>query len=93
MRMPRVQFTIRRIMIVIAAIAVVLGVGLEGWRLKRFRDQCLMKAQFLGLLEQNSLIMEKSIVMSAESSNRISEMHSELAGIPTGETQSSTSAI
>ena len=47
MRMPRVQFTIRRIMIVIAAIAVVLGVGLEGWRLKRFRDQCLMKAQFL----------------------------------------------
>ena len=44
MKLPRVRFTIRRLMIAVAAIGTALGVGVEVVRLKRHCDQCLVKA-------------------------------------------------
>ena len=44
MRMPRVRFTVRRLMIAVAVIAVALGVGLEAARLKRNCDRFESKA-------------------------------------------------
>ena len=44
MRFPRVRFTVRRIMAVVAVIGLVLGVSIEAFRLKRQRDTFLKLA-------------------------------------------------
>jgi hypothetical protein len=41
-------------MIAVAVIAAVLALGIEGFRLKRFRDECLTKAAAYAELEQFS---------------------------------------
>ena len=51
MRMPRVRFTVRRMMLAVAIIAITLGVGIEACRLKRFREECLLKANYHAGLE------------------------------------------
>src|SRR5271166_3056724 len=40
----RFRFTVRRMMFAVALIAVLLGVGIEAVRLKRYRDRCVAKA-------------------------------------------------
>jgi hypothetical protein len=56
MGIPKARFTIRRMMIGIAVIAAVFGLGSEGMRLKQFRDRCLMKATYHDAVEQASLL-------------------------------------
>jgi len=77
-------------MIGVAVIAVVLGVGAETWRLTRFRQQYLLNADIHALLEQNCLLNQRLLKTSAASSDRISEMRSDLSRFSTGETQSAT---
>jgi hypothetical protein len=44
MRTPRLRFTVRRMMLLVALIASVLGAGIEGLRLKRNRDHFVARA-------------------------------------------------
>jgi hypothetical protein len=59
MRSPRIQFTIRRMMIAVAVIASVLGIGIEGMRLKRARDSCFVRCGKYAELERIYLILER----------------------------------
>jgi tetratricopeptide (TPR) repeat protein len=59
MRIPRIRFSVQRLMIAVAGIALALGLGLEVIRLKRYRDQCMAKANQHGQAELTYLAMEK----------------------------------
>jgi hypothetical protein len=71
MRIPRVQFTIGRMMIAVAVIATVLGAGIEGMRLKRFRDQYLHRAKIHAYLEQSLLGTEAIAGKAAAATERL----------------------
>jgi tetratricopeptide (TPR) repeat protein len=59
MRWPRPRFTVRRIMVAVAVLALFLGGSLEVIRLKRFRDECLKRAATHAESERYSLEMEQ----------------------------------
>jgi tetratricopeptide (TPR) repeat protein len=58
MRLPRLRLTVRRMMIVIAALALVLGSSIEAIRLRRWRDEFLMRAQAHAQYERINLESE-----------------------------------
>ncbi len=60
MRWTRLRFTVRRMMIVVAALALILGGSLEAIRLKRYRDECLKRAGTHAQWEQTYFSMEQS---------------------------------
>ncbi len=65
MRMPRLRISVKRLMIAIAALAIVLGCSIEGIRLKRRRDAFLQKAAEHGLYEEMSREDQKSALAMA----------------------------
>jgi tetratricopeptide (TPR) repeat protein len=78
MRLPRVRFTVRRLMAVVAALALVLGVSIEAIRLSRQRDRYLKLASENGqseivyrTLERSQLALAQIDESSAELSWRI----------------------
>jgi tetratricopeptide (TPR) repeat protein len=66
MRLPRVRISLKRLMIAIAALAIVLGCSIEGIRLKRRRDAFLQKAAEQGQFEYMSREDQKSALERAE---------------------------
>jgi tetratricopeptide (TPR) repeat protein len=60
MRLPHVRFTVRRMMVEIAVLAIVLGCTIEAIRAKRRRDVFLNKAQAHARDEQFNLVMVRS---------------------------------
>ena len=73
MRFPRVRFTVRRLMVVVAALALSLGVSVEAIRLKHQREQYLKLASENGQseklyrnLERNQLALAQIDESSAE---------------------------
>ena len=48
MQMHRIRFSVRSVMIAVAIIAILLAGGIETIRLKRFRAECLIKANAQG---------------------------------------------
>jgi tetratricopeptide (TPR) repeat protein len=70
-------------MIAIAAMAVALGVGIEVFRLKRFRDQFLAKAKEHEAWEATYSELQMDIAASSESRRALTlEMESDLAKLP-----------
>src|SRR5690348_11927448 len=66
MRWPRVRFTIRRMMVAVAALAVVISGCLEAIRLKRRRDLFLTAASLHAQSELYTLNLERSYRVMAE---------------------------
>jgi tetratricopeptide (TPR) repeat protein len=66
MRLPRLRISVKRLMIAIAALAIVLGCSIEGIRLKRRRDAFLQKAAEHGEFENLSREDQKSSMRTAE---------------------------
>jgi tetratricopeptide (TPR) repeat protein len=66
MRLPRVRISLKKLMIAIAALAIVLGCSIEGIRLKRRRDAFLQKAAQHGEFEYMSREDQKSALEMAE---------------------------
>ena len=66
MQLPRVRISLKRLMIAIAALAIVLGCSIEGIRLKRRRDAFLRKAAEHGVFEYMSREDQKSALRTAE---------------------------
>ena len=60
MRLPRLRFSVKRLMVAIAALALVLGCSIEAVRLKRWRDVALKRAQVHAQLEQLNRDLERS---------------------------------
>ncbi len=58
MRWPCPRFTVRRIMVAVAVLALILGGSLEAIRLKRYRDECLTRAATHAESERYSRGME-----------------------------------
>jgi tetratricopeptide (TPR) repeat protein len=70
-------------MIAVAAMAVALGVGIEVFRLKRFRDQFLAKAKEHEAWEATYSELQMDIAASSESRRALTlEMESDLAKLP-----------
>jgi hypothetical protein len=51
MRVPRVRFTVRRMMVLVAIVALSIGSGTEGYRLWRQRKFCLEQAAMSAPME------------------------------------------
>jgi hypothetical protein len=66
MRLPRVRISLKRLMIAIAALAIVLGCSIEVSRLKRRRDAFLQKAAEHGLFKYTSREDQESALEMAE---------------------------
>jgi tetratricopeptide (TPR) repeat protein len=66
MRFFRVRFTVRRIMAVVAVLALVLGVSVEAIRLKRQRDKFRSLAAQYGQLEARSRRLEQRSIETAQ---------------------------
>jgi hypothetical protein len=49
--MPRVRFTVRRMMIAVAVVALALGVGLWGVRVRRLSRDYSLRAQMYATIE------------------------------------------
>ena len=60
MRLPHVRFTVRRMMVAIAVLAIVLGCTIEAIRAKRRRDVFLNMARAHAQDEQFNLAMVRS---------------------------------
>jgi tetratricopeptide (TPR) repeat protein len=60
MRLPRVRFTVRRIMAVVAVISLVLGVSIEAFRLRRQRETYLRLVTEHKLQEGHYQLLEQS---------------------------------
>jgi tetratricopeptide (TPR) repeat protein len=69
MRLPRLRISVKRLMIAIAALAIVLGCSIEGIRLKRRRDAFLQKAAEHGLFEEMSRVDQESALAMAETAD------------------------
>jgi tetratricopeptide (TPR) repeat protein len=65
-RLPRVRFTVRRLMAVVAALALVLGVSVEAVRLSRQRGRYLKLASENGQNELHYRTLERSQLSLAE---------------------------
>ena len=74
-RLPRVHFTVRRLMAVVAALAVVLGVSVESIRLSRQRDRYLKLASENGQSETFYRTLERSQLSLAEINESSAEFH------------------
>jgi hypothetical protein len=85
MRLPRVRFTVRRMMIAIATLAVVLAGFLEAIRLKRQRDVILEMPAKHSQAEQFNLAIERfarAVVLSKMKVHSVEEImgiHAETA--------------
>ena len=66
MRLPRVRMSVKRLMIAIAALAIVLGCSIEAIRLKRRRDAFLQKAAGNRPFDEMSREDQKSALEMAE---------------------------
>jgi hypothetical protein len=66
MRIPHVRFTVRRMMLSLAAIALILGTSIQTVRLKRQRDYCLLWAEIHAQSERSNFEI-------AQSSNEMAE--------------------
>ena len=66
MRLPRVRISLKKLMIAIAALAIVLGCSIEGIRLKRRRDAFLQNAAEHGEFEYMSREDQKASLRTAE---------------------------
>lgn len=60
MRLPRVRFTVRRMMIAVAVVAIALGIAFGVARLKRRRDAYLIKTASFASLESFEIRFRKS---------------------------------
>jgi tetratricopeptide (TPR) repeat protein len=60
MRRSRLRFTVKRLMVAIAALALVLGCSIEAVRLKRWRDAALERAEMHAQLEHVNRDLERS---------------------------------
>lgn len=60
MRLPCPRFTVKRLMVAVAAVALVLGCSIEAVRLKRWRDVALKRAQEHAQHEQLNRDLERS---------------------------------
>ena len=69
MRVPRLRISVKRLMIAIAALAIVLGFSIEGIRLKRRRDAFLQKAAEHGLSKEISRVDQESALAMAETAD------------------------
>jgi tetratricopeptide (TPR) repeat protein len=73
MRLRLMRFTVRRMMIAIAALAITLGASIEAVRLKRQRDEFLKRAAEEAKYESDDLQWERFLTESAESEESRSE--------------------
>jgi tetratricopeptide (TPR) repeat protein len=78
MRLPRVRFTVRRIMAVVAILALVLGVSVESIRLKRQCDKFRSLAAGHGQQETFYRQMEQSVIELAQIEESSGERTKEL---------------
>ncbi len=69
MQLPRLQVSVKRLMVAIGALAIVLGCTIEGIRLKRRRDAFLQKAAEHGLFEEISREDQESALAMAETAD------------------------
>ena len=67
MRMPRVRFTVRRMMVGVAVVAIGMGIGVEADRLLRIREDCLATADRHSRDELQSRKFAASCFESAQS--------------------------
>jgi hypothetical protein len=81
MRSPRMQFTIRRMMIAVAVIASVLGIGIEGMRLKRARDSHFVRCGKYAERKRLYLILERQCRSEAALYEQEAALHEQLAAL------------
>ena len=75
MRFPRVSFTVRRLMFVVAALALGLGVSVEAIRLKRQRERYLKRASENGQSEMVYRKLERNQLSLAQVDESFAEFH------------------
>ncbi len=74
MRWPRLRFTVRRMMIVVAVLALILGGSLESIRLRRYRDECLKRAGTHARWEQSYLARERLSLAMEQSARETADL-------------------
>jgi hypothetical protein len=89
MRLPRVQFTVRRMMIAVAVVAILLGVGPLRRRSASYHRKALEHARLVGVSKENAKVQRTAgrdhpeirplMEASAAELEGMAEWHSDLA--------------